>query len=292
MTVPRRPFFATSRHSAALLLCCLLLLPFFSSAAIIGRTTTTTAAGAFVPAATATTTTTTTTTTARARASSRPSRRRHLRPDPPFSATAPGGGSGVGDDATTSSSGGGATMMAAASSSSSASSSSIADIGEITDFASKNGIELRFTTRGPGYRCVAASKAHPENVLGYVEGFVRPAGGILHADKMEIFERGGGGTFLGPGLLVAYVCFLHGKDCGCKIAEFLAIDDAEYQHKRLIRYYKIMGFREVRYVGEEIRDIPDRLVWGGVGTLMTEDIDAVLTKWTRIIRRSSVRMGD
>jgi hypothetical protein len=53
-----------------------------------------------------------------------------------------------------------------------------------------------------------------------------------------------------------------------------------------------MGFREVRYVGEEIRDIPDRLVWGGVGTLMTEDIDAVLTKWTRIIRRSSARMGD
>ena len=284
MTVPRRPFFATNRHSAGLLLCCSLLPMFFSSAAMVGRTATA-AAGAFVPA-------TTTTTTATARASSRPSRRRHLRTDPPFSATAPGGGSGVGDDATTTSSGGGATKIAVAPSSSSASSSSIADIGEITDFASKNGIELRFSTRGPGYRCVAASGANPENVLGYVEGFVRPAGRILHADKMEIFKRGGGGTFLGPGLLVAYVCFLHGRDCGCKVAEFLAIDDAEYQHKRLIRYYKIMGFREVRYVGEEIRDIPDRLVWGGVGTLMTEDIDAVLTKWTRIIRRSSARMGD
>jgi len=255
MTVPRRPFFATN-HSATLLLCRLLLL-FISSAALVR---TTTAGSAFVPA-----------TTSRA---SRPSRRHHLRPDPPSSATAAARG-GVGD----------ATTETAAS-------ASIADIGEITDFASKNGIELRFTTRGPGYRCVAASKADPENVLGYVEGFIRPTGGILHADKMEIFKKGGGGTFLGPGLLVAFVCFLHGKDCGCKTAEFLAIDDAEYQHKRLIRYYRMMGFREVRYVGEEIRDIPDRLVWGGVGTLMTEDIDAVLTKWTRIIRSSSARMED
>ncbi|KAL3762800.1 hypothetical protein ACHAW5_008497 [Stephanodiscus triporus] len=152
--------------------------------------------------------------------------------------------------------------------------------------ASSPAVELKFTTLGPGYRCVAVSKADPDNVLGYVEGFVRPMGRILHADKMEIFkgaigaarreeggEFDGGGTFLGPGLLIAYVCVLHGRECGCATAEFLAIDDAEFQHRRLIRYYKMMGFREVRYVGEELRDIPDRLVWGGCGTLMTEDIN-------------------
>ncbi|KAL3816788.1 hypothetical protein ACHAXA_001526 [Cyclostephanos tholiformis] len=179
----------------------------------------------------------------------------------------------------------------------------IAEIDEITDFACRNGIELKFTTRGPGYRCVAASKSDPENVLGYVEGFIRPTGRILHADKMEIFksainsarrseegEFDGGGSFLGPGLLIAYVCLLHGRECGCETAEFLAIDDAEYQHKRLIRYYRMAGFREVRYVGEELKDIPDRLVWGGCGTLMTEDIDLILTKWTRIIRRSKAKM--
>ena len=259
MTVPR---------PAALLLCLLLL---FNFSAALTRIT----EGAFVPATT--------------RASRR---RRHHRPDPdpPSSATAARGAVGDATAGTT------AAKRAA---------SAIADIGEITDFASRNGVELRFTTRGPGYRCVAASRADPENVLGYVEGFVRPGGRILHADKMEIFksavnsarragggEFDGGGTFLGPGLLIAYVCFLHGRDCGCTTAEFLAIDDAEFQHRRLIRYYKMMGFREVRYVGEELRDIPDRLVWGGCGTLMTEDIDAVLTKWTRIIRRSSSRRED
>jgi hypothetical protein len=105
---------------------------------------------------------------------------------------------------------------------------------------------------------------------------------------MEIFVKGGGGgTFLGPGLLIAYACFLHGKESGCTTAEFLAIDDAAYQHVRLVRYYKMMGFREVRYVGEEIKHVPDRLVWGGCGTLMTEEIDVILKKWTRIIRKKS-----
>mmetsp|Transcript_8096 Transcript_8096/g.14895 ORF Transcript_8096/g.14895 Transcript_8096/m.14895 type:complete len:254 (-) Transcript_8096:1337-2098(-) len=175
----------------------------------------------------------------------------------------------------------------------------IASIEEITSFASSNGVELKFTTSGPGYRGVAVEKNDPENILGYIEGFIRPAGKILHADKMEIFkpalnsarreETGfsGGGTFLGPGLLIAFVCFLHGKENGCEMVEFLAIDDAEFQHKRLIRYYKTAGFEEVRYVGEELKDIPDRLVWGGCGTLMTNELDGVLQKWTRIIRGAS-----
>ncbi|KAL7547111.1 hypothetical protein ACHAWF_010429 [Thalassiosira exigua] len=175
----------------------------------------------------------------------------------------------------------------------------IAGIEEITDFASKNGVELSFTTTGPGYRGVAVAKNDPENVLGYVEGFIRPGGKILHADKMEIFKSAlnsarreenafsGGGTFLGPGLLIAFVCLLHGMESGCQMCEFLAIDDAEFQHKRLIRYYSTAGFREVRYVGEELKDIPDRLVWGGCGTLMTESIEKILTKWTRIIRGAS-----
>lgn len=175
----------------------------------------------------------------------------------------------------------------------------IADVEEVTSFASANGVELSFTTAGPGYRGVAVAKSDPENVLGYIEGFIRPSGKILHADKMEIFKGAlnsarrekdafrGGGTFLGPGLLIAFVCLLHGKENGCETCEFLAIDDAEFQHKRLVRYYRTAGFREVRYVGEELKDIPDRLVWGGCGTLMTNSIDSVLRKWTRIIRRAS-----
>ena len=188
------------------------------------------------------------------------------------------------------------TTTAATKSHLSSTTSSIADIEEITTFANNNGVELQFTTKGPGYRGVAIPPNNPDNILGYIEGFIRPSGKILHADKMEIFKIAlnsarrnegtfsGGGTCLGPGLLIAYVCLLHGKESGCVDVEFLAIDDAELQHKRLVRYYKTAGFSEVRYVGEELKDIPDRLVWGGCGTLMTEKIDLILEKWTRIIR--------
>ena len=58
----------------------------------------------------------------------------------------------------------------------------IADIEEITTFASKNGVDLKFTTNPTrGYRGVAVSKKDPENILGYIEGFIRPAGKVLHA---------------------------------------------------------------------------------------------------------------
>jgi len=172
------------------------------------------------------------------------------------------------------------------------------DVEDITTFATENGVTLSFKTIGPGYRGVASAKNDPEHILGYIEGFIRPRGKILHADKMEVFKNAlnsarketddfrGGGSFLGPGLLIAYVCLLHGKESGCEECEFLAIDDADFQHKRLTRYYRTAGFKGVRYVGEDLKDLGDRLTWGGCGTLMTGNIDDILAKWSRIIRGS------
>lgn len=71
-----------------------------------------------------------------------------------------------------------------------------------------------------------------------------------------------------------------GLENNCKIAEFLAIDDNDYQHKRLVRHYKRLGLNVIRYVGEDISNIPDRLIWGGVGTLMNAKIVTLLEKWS------------
>jgi hypothetical protein len=93
-----------------------------------------------------------------------------------------------------------------------------------------------------------------------------------------------GGISFGVGLLMGYQCLLYGKARGCTTAEFLAIDDAPKQHKRLVKYYQRVGFRIVKYVGDDWKDVPDRLVWGGCGTLMTEDIDVLLEKWSKLLR--------
>jgi hypothetical protein len=89
--------------------------------------------------------------------------------------------------------------------------------------AEQEGVQLSISTLGPGFRTVARSTTNSSAILGYCEGFVRPAGEILHLDKMEIFSkmvqrvkaenpefRGGGSTF-GVGLLFGYQALLHGE---------------------------------------------------------------------------------
>jgi hypothetical protein len=94
----------------------------------------------------------------------------------------------------------------------------------LEDYAERTGVIVSFTTMGPGYRAVARAKHDESLILGYVEGFVRPAGQILHLDKMEIFKPAVqkakqqvpnafdfGGISFGVGLVLGYRCLLHGE---------------------------------------------------------------------------------
>ena len=76
-----------------------------------------------------------------------------------------------------------------------------------------------------------------------------------------------------------------GHEKGCSVAEFLAIDDEEFQHKRLVRFFKRAGFNPIRYVGDDLASVPDRLVWGGCGTLMNEKIESLLLGWNKVMFR-------
>ncbi len=152
-------------------------------------------------------------------------------------------------------------------------------------------------------------------LLGYVEGFIRPTQAIpflsslsliLHLDKMEVFQKQiqlarrdttipfrNGGTILGVGLLMGYLCILDyvnhqipaTKQDSC-MTEFLAIDDETYQHQRLVKYYTTAGFRTIKYVGGDWGDVPDRLIWGGCGTLLRQNCIVLLQKWTKLMERS------
>jgi hypothetical protein len=171
---------------------------------------------------------------------------------------------------------------------------------QLMDYASKEGVVLSLTTLGPGYRAVVRAKHNETIILGYCEGFLRPGGKVLHLDKMEVFKKTvkltakqnpeefrGGGTLLGVGQLMGYLCLLHGKSNGYTVGEFLAIDDEDKQHRKLVQYYKRSGFKIIKYVGDEAGDIPDRLVWGGRGTLMRENIDTLLKSWTRVFEKTA-----
>jgi len=77
-----------------------------------------------------------------------------------------------------------------------------------------------------------------------------------------------------------------GLEKGCTVAEFLAIDDEDFQHRRLVRYYSRSGFQVVKYVGDDFQDIPARMVWGGCGTLMKANILELLPFWTTLLEKS------
>ncbi len=61
-------------------------------------------------------------------------------------------------------------------------------------------------------------------------------------------------------------------------ARLLAIYDTEGYSKKLVRYFKIIGFKVVKEVGSSPLDLFLRLIWGGAGTLMKGDCSYVLNK--------------
>ena len=63
-----------------------------------------------------------------------------------------------------------------------------------------------------------------------------------------------------------------------KKARLLAIFDSEGYSKKLVRYFKIIGFSIVKEVGSSPTDLFLRLVWGGAGTLMKGDCSCILNK--------------
>ena len=64
----------------------------------------------------------------------------------------------------------------------------------------------------------------------------------------------------------------------CRKARLLAIFDSEGYSKKLVRYFKLIGFKIVKEVGSNPVDIILRLVWGGAGTLMTGECTSILKK--------------
>jgi len=58
----------------------------------------------------------------------------------------------------------------------------------------------------------------------------------------------------------------------------LAIFDSEGYSKKLVRYFKLIGFIIVKDVGSSPVDLLLRLVWGGAGTLMKGECISILKK--------------
>lgn len=58
-----------------------------------------------------------------------------------------------------------------------------------------------------------------------------------------------------------------------------------------MKYYTFFGFEFVKEVGTNgLADLPDQVAWGGVGTRMDADVEAMLDKWTPALRKKAARL--
>ena len=67
----------------------------------------------------------------------------------------------------------------------------------------------------------------------------------------------------------------------CRSARLLAIRDNDQQHRRLMRYFRQLGFEPVRELGAAALDLPLRLIWGGAGLLMRGSVSEGLQRSLR-----------
>lgn len=125
-------------------------------------------------------------------------------------------------------------------------------------------------------------------LLGELKGWALPLADGLQLDTMRVQGDGSAGV----GLLIWAATFAWALECTpCRGARLLAIHDGEQQNRRLVRYFRGLGFEPVRLLGATPLDLPLRLVWGGSGLLMRGDCAEGLARCRRRLESPALRGG-
>ncbi|MFZ9228400.1 MAG: hypothetical protein ACO24U_08945 [Prochlorococcaceae cyanobacterium] len=161
---------------------------------------------------------------------------------------------------------------------------------ELERTASKRDLLLRLQVqpRGPlttlrvgvARRCQADAPERSNGLmlLGELKGWALPTTGGLRLDTMRVQ----GDRTAGVGPLIWAATFAWALEATpCRSATLLAIRDNDAQHKRLVRYFRRLGFSAIRELESGVLDLGPRLIWGGAGLLMRGDCAEGLAKASR-----------
>ena len=153
--------------------------------------------------------------------------------------------------------------------------------------AAERGLLLRLQVGRPlgllyGLRVAVAQQppaGAPLRLVGELKGWAWPTPGGLQLDTLQVAGRSSGLSDLGVGPLIAAAAFAWAlEQTPCRRAQILAIRDDEGQHRRLVRYFRRLGFVPSKELGAALWDLPERLGWGGAGLVMQADCQVVLER--------------
>tara|TARA_Y100001978_G_scaffold41536_1_gene37024 strand:+ start:56 stop:565 length:510 start_codon:yes stop_codon:yes gene_type:complete len=125
---------------------------------------------------------------------------------------------------------------------------------------------------------VAQVKNNSVKIWGEIKGWTLPIEAGLQLDTLRILN--GSPKFVSELIWATTMAWALEKT-KCKYARLLAIYDSEGYSKKLIRYFKLIGFNLIREVGSSPSDLFLRLIWGGAGTLMKGDCSKILKKFEK-----------
>jgi hypothetical protein len=134
-------------------------------------------------------------------------------------------------------------------------------------------------------RAVVARPVAPgrAELLGDLRAWAFPRSRVLRLDTLRAQGQGSAGA---APLLLAAACAWALERTPCRQARFLAIHDDDRQHRRLVRYFRGLGFTPLRELGSAPVDWVPRLLWGGSGLLMEGDCADTLPRCLRRWRAS------
>ena len=112
-------------------------------------------------------------------------------------------------------------------------------------------------------------------IYGEIKGWTFPHKSGLQLDTLRILSNSP--EFVSE-LIWATTMAWAIEETNCENARLLAIYDEDGYSKKLVRYFRLVGFRVVKEVGSSPSDLLLRLIWGGAGTLMNGDCKKILSK--------------
>tara|TARA_B100001287_G_scaffold248254_1_gene227368 strand:- start:108 stop:608 length:501 start_codon:yes stop_codon:yes gene_type:complete len=137
-------------------------------------------------------------------------------------------------------------------------------------------IQVRETLGLKIFRIIVAEvNNNSVKIWGEIKGWTIPVRDGLQLDTLRILS--GSPKFVSE-LIWATTMAWSLEKTSCKFARLLAIYDYEGYSKKLVRYFRLIGFDFIKEVGSSPSDLFLRLIWGGAGTLMKGDCSKILQK--------------
>ena len=154
------------------------------------------------------------------------------------------------------------------------------NINQIQRFADSQNLTIKIQVREflglKIFRIIVAQiNNNSVKIWGEIKGWTIPTRNGLQLDTLRILNDSP--KFVSELIWATTMAWALEKTT-CKFARLLAIYDSEGYSKKLVRYFRLIGFTFIKEVGASPSDLFLRLIWGGAGTLMKGDCSKILKK--------------